>query len=315
MTTTIADPITTGPISLLEYYNAANAVYGDNGEGVTADTAPPKSTGLTLLLDSGQINANWIVDGFFAQAFVDSAGNILVAFEGTNADASLYGIGSVAADAEILVGQTPQAFIDASAFTADVKQYLVQHNLGADPIYLTGHSLGGAEAEYVASLTTYSGVTFGAPGTLSPTYKAPVAGQNFIDYLDWGDLIGNFGHHFGTVKELGPVEDLLVALRHQERALEFHRLTHYATDLGLTPSSATDLASATDLGLTPSKSVTDAITNPNLGVQSESNSTSLLIQNMASFTTQGQTQGQLDSWTMTNHDDVNSPSFLAVSHV
>jgi hypothetical protein len=180
--------------------------------------------------------------------------------------------------------------------------------------------LGGAEAEYVASLTTYSGVTFGAPGTLFPTYKAPVAGQNFIDYLDWGDLIGNFGHHFGTVKEVGPVEDLLEALRavsrgDPEAALKFHRLTHYATDLGLTPSSATDLASATDLGLTPSKSVTDAITNPNLGVQSESNSTSLLIQNMASFTTHGQTQGQLDSWAMTNHDDVNSPSFLAVSHV
>src|SRR6266446_10632877 len=114
MTTTIADPITTGPISLLEYYNAANAVYFDNGEGVKPDTAPDKSTGLTLLLDSGQINANWILDGFFAQAFEDSAGNILIAFEGTTTDKSLYTIGSAAADAEILVGQTPQAFIDAS---------------------------------------------------------------------------------------------------------------------------------------------------------------------------------------------------------
>ena len=143
--------------------------------------------------------------------------------------------------------------------------------------------------------------------------QAPVAGQNFIDYLDWGDLLGNFGFHFGTVKEVGSIEDLLVALRavcqgDSEAALQFHRLTHYATDLGLTPSGAT-LVSATDLGLTPSKSVTD--TNPNLGVQSESNSMSLFIQHMASFTT----QGQLDSRTMTNHDDVNSPSFLAVSHV
>src|SRR5262249_47902591 len=157
-----------------------------------------------------------------------SAGNILIAFEGSQPppDTSFYAIGALAADAEILLGQTPQAFLDASVFTADVKQYLVQHNLGAHPIFLTGHSLGGAEAEYVASLTTYSGVTFGAPGTLFPTYKAPVAGQNFIDYLDWGDLIGSFGHHFGTVKLVGPPEDLL----HPERALEFHRLTHYATD-------------------------------------------------------------------------------------
>jgi len=216
----------------------------------------------------------------------------------------VYTIGAVAADADILAGRTPQAFIDALAFT----QYVVQHNPGADPIYLTGHSLGGAEAEYVGSLTTYSGVTFGAPGTLHQTYKAPVAGQNFIDYLDWGDLIGSFGHHFGTVKLVGSPENLLEALHHPDRALEFHRLTHYATDLGLTPSGAT-LVSATDLGLTPSKSVTD--TNPNLGVQSESNSMSLFIQHMASFTT----QGQLDSRTMTNHDDVNSPSFLAVSHV
>jgi hypothetical protein len=83
MTTTIADPITTGPISLLEYWTAANAVYFDNGEGVKPDTAPDPSTGLTLLLDSGQINAKWILDGFFAQAFEDSAGNILIAFEGS----------------------------------------------------------------------------------------------------------------------------------------------------------------------------------------------------------------------------------------
>ena len=164
--------------------------------------------------------------------FVDSAGNILIAFEGATTDKSVYTIGAVAADADILAGRTPQAFIDALAFT----QYVVQHNPGADPIYLTGHSLGGAEAEYVGSLTTYSGVTFGAPGTLHHTYKAPVAGQSFIDYLDWGDLLGNFGFHFGTVKEVGSIEDLLVALRavrqgHPEAALQFHRLTHYATDL------------------------------------------------------------------------------------
>jgi hypothetical protein len=241
-----------GSPTLLEFWNAANAVYGDNGEGQTADTAPPTSTGLTLLLDSGQINANWISDGFFGQAFLDAAGSVIISFEGSILnlrDQSSYAKGSRGADLAISIGLTPSAFIDAHTFADDVQQYLALHSLGSHPIYLTGHSLGGAEAEYVASLDHYNGVTFGAPGTLRPTYKAAVAGQTFINYVDFGDPVGNFGFHFSRVQEVGPVTDRVIWFS-LDRSLGstagdlaaarlFHPLSHYATDLGLSPPPST----------------------------------------------------------------------------
>ena len=54
------------------------------------------------------------------------------------------------ADFDISIGLVPKAFLDADTFALDVKQYLAQHNLGSNPIYLTGHSLGGTEAQDVA---------------------------------------------------------------------------------------------------------------------------------------------------------------------
>lgn len=239
MTTTLAPPTT------LEFWNASEAVYTDDGEGIKSDSGPPASTGLTLLLDSGQINSQWISDGFFAQAFLDSSGNIVVSFEGSAIDFSLYSIGSLAADEAIASGQTPQAFRDAYAFTADVQQYALQHGLGANPIYLTGHSLGGAEAEYVASLDDMSGVTFGAPGTLVPTYKSPSPGQSFVNYVDFGDPIGNFGFHFGAVDNVGSAQNQVTAEEVGDvvAAALFHPLANYKTDLNLGPPTVFDFNS------------------------------------------------------------------------
>lgn len=236
--------------SLLEYYYAANVVYADNALGTQNGTAPPPETGLALLLDSRDPaldgSSSWLSDGFFAQAFKDSFGNIIISFEGSiinpfdSLDPSFwtpYAKGSRVADAEIIAGRIPQAFLDAESFALDVKQYLAQHNLGSSPIYLTGHSLGGAEAQdvaYIIGIT--SGVTFGAVGT--PDLSTQVSAPNFINYIDFGDPVGQFGVHFGTTVLVGPSIDAAVedVFGKVPAAALYHPLPHYAADLGLHPS-------------------------------------------------------------------------------
>jgi len=224
-----------------EYYTAASNVYADNAIGTQNGTAPPPSTGLTLLLDSRDPslagNTNWLSDGFFAQVFEDAFGNIIVAFEGsilTPQDLSPYAIGSRAADASIALGQVPQALLDANVFASDVMQYLAQHGLGSNSIFLTGHSLGGAEAEYVAFTLApggknIGGVTFGAPGV--PGLQVPDQAPNFLNYVDFGDPVGNFENHFGTVLYVG------ISSNNGIPTLPIntsdHPLSHYAADLGL----------------------------------------------------------------------------------
>jgi hypothetical protein len=79
--------------TLAEYWTAADLVYADNREGKGSDLAPPASSGLTLLLDSGAVNSKWLSDGFFAQALEDtSSGDIIIAFEGSRPfEGSVYG--------------------------------------------------------------------------------------------------------------------------------------------------------------------------------------------------------------------------------
>src|SRR5262249_30078745 len=153
---------------------------------------------------------------------------------------SSFALGTKGADAAILAGTAPRAFEDAYQFTQDVENYLQQHHLGADHIYLTGHSLGGAEAEYVGSLDHESGVTFGAPG-VPGNHGSLVANQSFVNYVDYGDPVGNFGSHFGNVEHVGsPVGGVVTlgligafgAVEGQLLAgLLFHGLPHYAQDL------------------------------------------------------------------------------------
>ena len=136
-----------------------------------------------------------------------------------------------------------------------MEQYLIAHNLASNPTYATGHSLGGAEAEYVASIDHFIGATFGAPGTLHPVYPGVGPGQTFTNYVDYGDPVGNFGFHFGAVQEVEPVSDgattaalertLGPALGALVAASLFHPLKHYAADLNISTSLVASASSAT----------------------------------------------------------------------
>ena len=142
--------------------------------------------------------------------------------------------------------------VDAILFTMGVESLA-----GSTPVYVTGHSLGGAEAEAVAlyasrpfdNFSIAGGVTFGAPGL--PGYYGATGRGNLTDYVDYGDPVGNYAHesqlgaiaatgnHFGTVNYVGPGSDAIAMVvdfltGHVNDAFVFHDLSHYAADLGLT---------------------------------------------------------------------------------
>ncbi|MCP3385976.1 hypothetical protein NLM31_36870 [Bradyrhizobium sp. CCGUVB4N] len=199
--------------SLADYLEASDATY--------FRTTPSDLT--PLLGSNGQpvvSDPSLLGHGFYAEAFEDSSGNIIVAFEGTvlpgSSAASLAGnsyiAGETGADAAIALGQIPQAFTDAANFMQTVELAAAFHNIPTSKIFVTGHSLGGAEAEAasvgVAGIT-FGGVTFGAPGVaISGT------DPNLTDYVDYGDPVGNFGtdtkagatYTQPSIKHIGQVE-------------------------------------------------------------------------------------------------------------
>ena len=113
---------------------------------------------LTPLLDSNGdvVTSSVDADGFFAEAFKDSHGNIIVAFEGdvlpgtaaASAAGSAYVNGALGADAQLAAGKIPTSLSsDVASFMNRVESAATFNHISTSNIFLTGYSLGGAEAE------------------------------------------------------------------------------------------------------------------------------------------------------------------------
>jgi hypothetical protein len=210
-----------------DYLAISNAMY------TKIDVAPLAPIGWSLV--SGSTTA-LTTSGMMAATFKNPlTGEIVVGFQGTNqssgSDAWLQA--QKAADLQIWNGETPQAYLDAAAYVQKVQAA----NPGAS-IFVTGHSLGAAEAEYVAVKQNVGGAGFAGPGI--PDYTDDGSHNNFTSYLNHGDLIGAFspdgGGHVGTVVPLGsPLEVLEEAaagpLWAGLIALSNHALSTYALNL------------------------------------------------------------------------------------
>ena len=111
---------------------------------------------------------------------------------------------------DIWRGHLPQQFWDASALYTAVGEYMLNTGIQAQ-ISFTGHSLGGALAQYLAIEAQELGcpaVSIGGPGVLgalgqlrskyNPGYSYPV-----VNHVALGDEFGNFGRHLGKVNYYG----------------------------------------------------------------------------------------------------------------
>ena len=137
-------------------------------------------------------------------------GEILISYQGTNlSDPAMVGA-HLAADKDLAQGKTPPMFIDARAFYDEVRK-----DNRNTPIYLTGHSIGGGAAEYIAWTRpdVAGGITWGAPGIGYPGILGipssvhPSDPSKFVNIVNKQDKIGLFvpvnGSHFGQVSLIG----------------------------------------------------------------------------------------------------------------
>lgn len=152
-------------------------------------------------------------NGCTGTAYLDTAGQVIIAFQGTSTSTQAN------LDAQILGGNSASSIAglaDALAFTSKVEAAAAARGISTGDISVTGHSLGGTLAEYVASKTGLAGASFAGSGV--PDLVNPGA-SNFTSYVDSGDPYANFAtdsgdkavvsytssqlDHYGTVVDIG----------------------------------------------------------------------------------------------------------------
>jgi pimeloyl-ACP methyl ester carboxylesterase len=139
--------------------------------------------------------------GFRAHVYHDEARKeVVIAFAGTDrADKR-----DREACWDIAMGYLPQQFWNANALYGEVGKYLQKTGIDAQ-ISFTGHSLGGALAQYMAiAAQGCPAVSFGGPGVLGAlgylrSYYNPAYAYPVVNHVALGDEFANFGWHVGTV--------------------------------------------------------------------------------------------------------------------
>jgi hypothetical protein len=156
-------------------------------------------------------------------------GAIVISYEGTNlSDPSMY-LKQLGADMKIAGGGVPDAFKAGSKFFQEIQT----KNPGVD-IYVTGHSFGGAIAEYVGwtNANLKGGITWGAPGIADPNYYFGMNlyqssnPDNFFNYIDKQDPVGMFVPDIRGAKHFGQE---MVSGVSGPKSIENHYLQNYST--------------------------------------------------------------------------------------
>lgn len=197
--------------TLQTFENAAQAAY---------DPSQATSLGLKPLLDSsGNTMTETLPSGMSASAFLDARGNVVIAYQGTITSPQYQ------LDVAVLSGTSAsklQGFSDALDFASKVQAVAKADGIAQNHVYVTGHSLGGTLASYVASQTGLGGTAFASSGV--PGYQAPsIPAANFVTYVEKGDPFANYAtdaaekasavvanpsmDHYGTVVSLGSAAD------------------------------------------------------------------------------------------------------------
>lgn len=175
--------LTTPTPTVAQFLDAATAEYalGSTPGGLTP-----------LTLKGFPVAYTNVFSGASAQVWVTPQDQVIIAYQGTTGGTNLLfnpliAISQVLADAQgVLTGTTPMAFTDSLAFARYVQAEAAAQGYPPDSIFVTGHSLGGWEAEYVAQNTGLAGIGFESLG-LSTTVAGNGADSLFVNVATWGD--------------------------------------------------------------------------------------------------------------------------------
>jgi hypothetical protein len=137
------------------------------------------------------------LSGAVGKAWVTPEGQIIIAYQGTSGGTNLLfhpliALTQLAADLQVMfTNTTPLAFYDSLAFERQVEAAATAQGYNTDDIFLTGHSLGSWEAEYVAQRTGLGGIGFEGPG-LNTKVAGNGANSGFVNVETYGDSAAYF---------------------------------------------------------------------------------------------------------------------------
>jgi len=182
-TMTYTGPTTTQTPTVAQFLNASAAGYG---LGTTPGGLVP------FVADGFQMSLTNILSGMVGTAWVTPQQQIIIAYQGTTGGTNLLfnpliAISQVLADMQVILTRTtPWAFHDALLFARRVQDEATKQGYGADDVFVTGHSLGGWEAEFVAQRTGLGGIGFESPG-INTTVAGNGASSMFVNIATYGD--------------------------------------------------------------------------------------------------------------------------------
>ena len=197
--------------------------------GLLANPLPPGWSRMGIHRDLLNVEST----GFRAHVYHNEAmKEVVIAFGGTH----MMDRGDWSADWSIANGQLPWQFNDARTVYRNVLKFIEQEGIQAQ-ISFTGHSLGGALAQYMAIFAKgCSAVTIGAPGVLDalgelrskydPSYPYPV-----VNHVARGDAIGHYGRHLGrTYYYVFDASDRMFPLTTPSHLLTNHDASRYRSE-------------------------------------------------------------------------------------
>ena len=253
-----------------QFFDASNAEFSLNG--IPAGLHP-------FLVNNQQLTATNPVSGMSARVWLTGQNQVVIAYQGTTGGANiltnrLASLVQVGADVQVYDQRVAPAEKDPVSFAQQVVNLAAKQGIDSNNVFVTGHSLGGIEAEYTAQQTGLGGVGFEPTGI--PESPAAGTGSNFVDVVTYGDSVGNYSSdikgeqpfapacapgqsgalpHYGQIVMIGNPADqasltnavaswpnpnffnrLEVFARVFQQAFEFHLPGVQAHDLGVTLS-------------------------------------------------------------------------------
>ncbi|MCG7595496.1 hypothetical protein [Mycobacterium sp. PSTR-4-N] len=179
-------PPTGATPTVAQFLNASASAYG---LGTTPEGLVP------FTVNGFQLASANILSGMAARAWVTADGQIVIAYQGTTGGTNLL-FNPLIAGAQlftdlqvVFTSKTPRAFHDALRFAERVRAAAESQGYDADDIFVTGHSLGGWEAQYVAQQLGLPGVSFEAPG-MNTTVEGNGRDSMFVNIITYGDPAG-----------------------------------------------------------------------------------------------------------------------------
>jgi len=149
-----------------------------------------------FLVDGQQMTLHNSLNGAVAHTWITAENQILITYAGTTRGENLLidplaTAGGLLSDLQILSQRVSSAQRQSLDFAHQVIEAAAKQGYGTQDIFVTGHSLGGISAEYVAQQTGLGGISFEASG-IPRDAQAAGHGGNFVNVVTLGDPVANY---------------------------------------------------------------------------------------------------------------------------